>query len=127
MKTSEKQPKKARGAYVAIAVKNLKKSGLTGQALEMAVNAVRGFKTSDIVKLPRKVSKTICEQLSKYKRVVVVNKSPKRFKVFSLEGYLSTQSASSKFAYKNKPWMHAASKRANALLKGALKSKVAVS
>lgn len=107
MKTTQKQPKKAHGAYVATAVRSLRRSGLSGQVLQTAIDAISGHSKIEIIKLPRKVSKSICEQLSTHTRVVVVNKGPKRFKVYSLDGYLASQAHSSRLAKKNKPWTYA--------------------
>lgn len=104
MKTNKKFPKKAYGAYVSAAIRKLKKSSLSGESLRTAVEALLGHVKNDIVKLPRKVSKSICFILSKHDRVVIVNKGPGRFKVYSMEGYLSMKSTSSLTAQKHKPW-----------------------
>lgn len=118
MKTQVKNVNKVRGAYVSAAVRNLKKSGLTGEVLQLAINAVTSNnQTKKPVKLPRKVSKAIVEALSKHTRVVVVNKGPKRFKVYALESYLSMKRTSSNTATVNKPWEYASKKSAENLIK----------
>lgn len=109
MKT--KYPKKAHGAYVATAVKQLRRSGLNGDALEIAINALTVGNKRASIRIPREVSRTICDRLANTDRIVIVNKSPKKWKVFSLEAYLSMSDAGVKIAKHHKPWEHAAKKR----------------
>lgn len=108
MKKQSALSKKAYGGYASAAVRNLKKSGLTGEVLQTAIDAILGHKKFNIVKLPRKVYTNICQSLSDHKRIVVINKGPKKFTVFALDAYLNLKSSSSLNAHKHKPWNHAA-------------------
>lgn len=125
MKTKVKSWNKVRGAYASAAVRNLKSSGLTGETLRIAIDAVTGQKKTAIIKLPRKVSKSITQMLSKYKRVVVVNKTLKRFKVYSFEGYISMKAATSKNATANKLWEYSskAKKTTSEIVEDAINNK----
>lgn len=92
----------AYGAYVSAMTKNLKRSGLTGTALETALNAIRGVKKSGApLKIPRKVIKNLSATLVNSGRAVVVFNAPNRFKVFSLDGH-QKMTANMK---KHKPWL----------------------
>lgn len=103
--------RKSFGPYVAMSIRNLKKSGLSGATLDTAIEAIRGQTKARTMRLPRKVSAIICSQLEKYQRIVVVNKSPKMFKVYSLDGYISSKAASKLTANKHKPWEYAKKSR----------------
>lgn len=108
---TNRMPKRAHGAYVATAVRSLRASGLTGKSLEIAIGALTKQKTTTVVKLPRKVYRTVCDSLSKYERIVVVNKGGKSFKIYSFEGYMSTKKHGVRIANENRPWEFAAKKR----------------
>lgn len=112
MKMKQKFPKKAHGAYIASAVKSLRRSGLSGDVLKTAIDAVCHRNNVKKIRLPRQVAAAIVKRLAVSDRVVIVNKGPKRFKVFTLEAYLSMKDTSSVTATTHKPWEHSAKKRA---------------
>lgn len=107
---------RAYGAFAATITKKLKKSGLAGKSLELALAAVKRTSEAAAVKVPRKVVKTLGQMLAREQRAVVVVGRSGKMKVFSLDGFASTQKHSSELAKKHKPWMAAAKKRKEAAL-----------
>lgn len=115
----EKNKSKAFGAYAATVAKKLKKSGLTGRALELALAAVKSTPATDGVRIPRRVVRALGLVLGRERRAVVVTGRSGGIKVFSLDGYISAQKSSSALAKRVQPWKASAKKRAAAKPQGA--------
>lgn len=90
MKTSEKLPQKRYGAYQAVVVKKLKKSGLKGKSLQLAIDAVlrRG---PELVVLSRKNIRAINKKLNKHGAVVVKISTTGAIRLWTMNGFKNRQ------------------------------------
>lgn len=80
----------------------LRSSGLSGDALKMALAAVAGTEMGGgNFKLTRKQIKKISSRLGEFERIVIIRKN-KDIRVMSIESYVARQ----KNALTNKPWEH---------------------
>lgn len=116
MKPNEKQPLKRYGAYQSTIIRKLKKSGLKGEALKMAINAIRQDSDIEKHKLSRRHIKNIHQLINRGQPAVVKISINGKIRIWSLEGLKSVQAHGSHALNK----MHASNSARRALKAGEL-------
>lgn len=82
-----KKSNKAYGAYAAVLIKKIKKAGISPEALDAVVAAIRAPASSSI-RIPMKIRKLISQTLSESGRAVISYKNGD-FRVYSVTGYMA--------------------------------------
>lgn len=105
--TQVKNVNKVVGAIRAGIVKRMKKMGLTGVALEKALQAVRGdvVESGKDLKLSAQFRKKLMDHVHANGPIVITGKTS--LKIFSLKSYEIMRATSRASANKHAPWNHA--------------------